>query len=447
MIRSRTILLALLLALPVPGRAQEDSTAVTGKKNTFTVDANILMRGELRYGGLPSSDGGTSAGAGTTTPKKAAFILERTRLAVGYERKWLSARVEAQHSGTWGSAENSQFSLYQAWVQLSSRQGLFAKVGRQNLSYDDQRIFGADEWAVTGMSHDALILGYEGKGHKLHLIGAYNQNLANINGGSYFSGGLQPYKAMEALWYHYDVPRTALGFSVLFADFGMQAGEKGVDEKIYHQQVTGAYVSYRPRIWSAEAAFYYQMGREEHGLPLRAWMCSAKASVKPVDPLKIVAGYDYLSGDVDFSPPKLGALGLPRHETVRGFNSLYGSHHKFYGAMDFFYVTAYYGGFTPGLQNAYLGISYSPVKNLTMGASYHFLATATSLKSAKGPLGHELESGISYTFLDCVTLSAGYTFMKGTETMVLLKRTTDNRTLHWGWIMLTVTPRLFSGKW
>ena len=443
----RFLLVLFLMLSPVLLRAQEDSTVVAEKKNTFTVDANILMRGEIRHGGLPATGEGENAEA--AKPGMAAFLLERTRLSIGYERKWLSASIEAQHSGTWGSAKNSQFSLYQAWVQLTSKQGLFAKVGRQNIEYDDERIFGSDDWAVTGMSHDALRLGYEGHGHKLHLIGAFNQNPENISGGTYFTGGLQPYKSMEALWYHCDVPKTGgLGISLLFANFGVQAGEQGKDEKVYYQQVTGAYVSYKPQMWSAEAAFYYQMGREEHGLPLRAWMCSAKASVKPVEPLKLVVGYDYLSGDDEFSPPPIGALGLSRHSVVRGFNSIYGSHNNFYGAMDFFYVTTYYGGFTPGLQNAYLGISYTPVKDhLTLGASYHFLATATPLRTAKGPLGHELESGISYTFLGCVKLSAGYTFMHGTETMVLLKRTTDNRTLHWGWLMLTVNPRIFTGRW
>ena len=33
----------------------------------------------------------------------------------------------------------------------------------------------------------------------------------NINGGTYFSGGIQPYKSMAALWYHYDVPAFPLG--------------------------------------------------------------------------------------------------------------------------------------------------------------------------------------------------------------------------------------------
>ena len=40
-----------------------------------------------------------------------------------------------------------------------------------------------------------------------------------------------------------------------------------------------------------------------------------------------------------------------------------------------------------------------------------------------------------------------YSYMRGTETMVILKKTSDNRQLRWGWIMLNVSPKFFSGKW
>ena len=44
-----------------------------------------------------------------------------------------------------------------------------------------------------------------------------------------------------------------------------------------------------------------------------------------------------LSIDADFATPYQGQIGMIQHKTIKGFSSLYGSHHKFYGAMDFFY--------------------------------------------------------------------------------------------------------------
>jgi hypothetical protein len=37
--------------------------------------------------------------------------------------------------------------------------------------------------------------------------------------------------------------------------------------------------------------------------------------------------------------------------------------------------------------------------------------------------------------------------MRGTDTMVALKRTNDNRQLQWAWIMLSVSPKLLSTIW
>ena len=407
------------------------------KENQFSIVLDAFSRGEIRKGGLPEE----------SDDNLASFIVERTLLKMSYERPGLIASVAAQHSGTWGSNETNSLNIYEAWTQLHSKGGFFAKVGRQSISYDDQRIFGADNWAMTAMSHDALKLGYEGHGHKIHLIGAYNQNNKNKNGGSYFSGGIQPYKSMEALWYHYDMPHIPLGASVLFMNVGMQNSDIVKDTCTFYQQLTGAYFSYRPSRFSAEAAFYYQFGKQEDGLPLEAWMASTKLAYRPQNNLRVYAGYDYLSGDKDFAVPAKGMIGLIRHRTIRGFSSIYGSHHKFYGAMDFFYVTTYNGGFTPGLQNIYIGSSYSPVKNLMLGLSYHYLVTATSLRDNDRSLGHEVELSASYRLMKDVTLGAGYSFMRGTKTMEALKRTSNDRQLQWAWLMLSVSPKVFTSMW
>ena len=37
--------------------------------------------------------------------------------------------------------------------------------------------------------------------------------------------------------------------------------------------------------------------------------------------------------------------------------------------------------------------------------------------------------------------------MRGTETMETLQRVSEKHRLHWGWVMLTVTPTLFTTGW
>ena len=429
----KRLFLILLAVLPLLARAQE---------NTFSVDADYLTRGEIRRGGIYVTEDGDALNS--------RFILSRTRLGASYSRDWLSARLTAQHADTWGSSAGNSLSMNEAWVKAQFPVGFFAQVGRQRLSYDDQRIFGADDWSMTGYSHDGLKLGFERAGHKVHLFGAYNQDVSNIDqGGTRFSGGIQPYKSLASLWYHYDIPKTGIGASLLFVNMGLEDNMVyiGEEPKTCFQQLAGTFLSWNPKHFGLEASYYHQWGKSNGGIPLNAWMASAKAMATPSEHWSFRVGYDYLSGEEDFPIPGEGDIGLVRHEIVRGFNSLYGSNHKFYGAMDFFYVSTYVNGFTPGLQNLYAGVSWTPVKPLSADAAYHFFSTAVPVQDAKQALGHEVELQLTWTIIPSVSLSAGYSFMQGTETMSILKRSTHNNRLHWGWLMLNVTPTFFKGKW
>lgn len=431
--------LCLLLALPLTSRAQEQEP-----ENTLTLNASVMARGELRYGGLPQTDEGDE--------KEARFLLERTRLGVDYQRKWLEVKVTAQHSGVWGQKGKGSFNLSDTWVKLTAKNGLFAQVGRQSLAYDDERILGSNDWSMTPYSHDALRLGYEGHGHKAHVILAYNQKEESTNGGTDYTteDGAYPHKSLVTAWYHYDLPHTPLGLSLLFMNIGMQRPEQqssDEDIKTEFQQLLGGFVSFRPERWNVEASYYRQMGKDEFHIPIQAWMASIKTEFTPNTQWKLTAGYDYLSGDDNPVVPKIGAIGLVRHEKVKGFSSVFGSHHRFYGLMDFFYVSAYYGGYTPGMQNWYLGASYKPIKPLTLSAQYHYLSTASKIDNADRTLGNEIELEANYQIMKDVSLSAGYSFMKGSSTLERLQRVEGRNKLHWAWIMLSVSPTIFTTKW
>lgn len=431
--------MALLLTGVLAAYGQEE------KKNQLDIDLNMLGHGELRIGGLspvPDEDGGFD--------EKAQFLLGRTRLTIGYKRPHLEAKVSAQHQGVWGQSGKGSFNLYEAWAQLNTKFGLFARVGRQVLSYDDERIIGSNDWAMASLSHDVLKLGYEGHGHKAHFIFGFNQNAENVSGGTYYVNGAQPYKIMHTLWYHYDLPKFPLGLSVLFMNIGMQGGEKGGKgdnaPRNRYQQLIGGYISYNPNRLTAEASYYHQLGRNEKNIKMDAWMASIKAQYQISRRVGAVVGYDYLSGDdYPYVRPK-GLIGMAHHEKIKYFNPVYGSHHKFYGMMDFFYVQAFSDSFSPGLQNLYAGASYSPLKGLNLRAAYHYLATTTNLRNAGRTLGHDIDIEASYRIIKDVNLALGFSFMAGTETMEKLKRADTDSNMKWAWFSLVVSPHILSFK-
>jgi hypothetical protein len=435
-------LLSLLMLLPGSAPAQD---------TLFTADLQMMSRGEIRNGGMKADSNNPSS------EDKSAFILDRERLILGYKRGWLETKLSVQHVGTWGREGTAGVSIFEGWGKMTARNGLFAQIGRLALQYDDERIIGADDWVMVPMTHDALRLGYEGHGHQLHTILAYNQNLRALSEpGSYYKDGSRPYKTMQTVWYHYDVPKVPLGVSLLFMNIGMQAGvegksgEVGVAPHTEWQQLYGGYLKYAPPHLTLEGSYYRQTGHDEKMVKLDTWMAAVKATydLSTVNsPLSFQAGYDYLSGDDYVVVLDPGSMGLPYHGVNKGFDPVYGSHHKFYGAMDFFYISTYVNGFTPGLQNAYIGFTYKPLNEVSLSATYHYLATGIELEGLNKTLGHEVELEAIYDITKDIKLSAGFSYMTGTETMERLKRASDDGSLRWAWLSLKLSPRLFSVKY
>ena len=437
-----SLFLFATLSLCYTAAAQEADSL----KNKINIGLNYLSHGEECSGGLPPSKT-------EVVEEHSNFLFGRFRITVGYERDWLEMRGIVQNSAIWGSAGNMTLSLYEGWVKMNSKWGGFAQVGRVALSYDDERIIGPNDFAMAANSHDVLRLGYEGYGHKFHAILAYNQDAANVYANTYYNDSPLPYKNMQTLWYHYDVPKFPLGASLLFMNIGMQAGVQGDPNnkpRNEYQQLFGGYIKLNPSFLTLEGSYYRQRGRNVDAnmqdVPLEAWMASVKVTVEPSEYYGFEGGYDYLSGD-DYVPvPPPGALGLPQHKIYKGFAPLYGSRIKFYGMMDYFYQSAYINGFTPGLQDAFGGIYGHPVKNLTCSATYHYLAVATDLKGLERTLGHSVELAASYKFNDYLSLAVGYTQMDGTETMNRLKQSDKSKYLRWGWFSLVISPKTFSHK-
>ena len=438
------IKIALIIMLSLAGTtafADETCDSVaTDQSHEFSVKGELMARGEYREGALLSP-----------TSNTAKFILERTRLLFNYKQPHIEVQLTPQHCGVWGTADGGTFTLRETWAKLDGS-GFFAKVGRQSLTYDDERIIGLDDWSMTSAYHDALKLGYEGGGHKIHTVFAYNQNDDNTNGGSVYRDGGQVYKAMQLLWYHYDFSPT-FGASALFVNTGMQAADS---DGTINQQLVGGYAKFAPRNISLEASYYCQMGHNEFTMPIKAWMWSAEGNWNFAPNWNFNLGYYHLSGDKHYYtviPSKKGTndLGNTESQLIRqthahAFNLIFGSHHQFYGAMEFFYLTDFYGGYSPGLQDLHTGFQYKKEEHFSIDANYHLLSTSVKLPGLRHTLGHELELSASWKFLDCATLSAGYSYMDGTHTMKAIKQPDDRSNLNWAWIMLVVKPEFFGLK-
>src|SRR5690606_2000839 len=125
----------------------------------FSLDGEFRPRAEYRNGFgtiIPEND---DAGFGIST---------RIRLNAGYAAESYKFYVSFQDVLVWGENmqllpydQNNSFAVFEAWGELALGSGFSTKLGRQIISYDDERIFGALDWAQQGRNHDAALIHYK----------------------------------------------------------------------------------------------------------------------------------------------------------------------------------------------------------------------------------------------------------------------------------------------
>lgn len=409
-------------------------TQNTEKENEFTMSMQIRPRAEYRNGALyPRLEG----------QEAASFINNRARLSMDYKRSDLEIKMSAQHVGVWGQDpqidKNGRFILNEAWAKLDFGQGFFAQLGRQTLVYDDERILGGLDWNVAGRYHDALKLGYANKNNEVHLILAFNQNDEKPIGGTYYDSSTgQPYKNMQTVWYHYKADNVPFGASLLFMNLGLETGDKATqDSHTRYLQTMGTYLTYKNSGWNLDGAFYYQMGKNKAAQKVSAFMASATAAYSFNKTWGAVVSFDYLSGNDG------------EGDKFKAFDPLYGTHHKFYGAMDYFYASAFANG-APGLMDGRLGVRFRPSAKVDMELNYHYFATAVDPEKNSDlnkSLGSEVDYQINWSIMKDVKLSAGYSFMLGTKSMDYVKGGNHGSWQDWGWVSININPKVFFTKW
>ncbi len=155
-------------------------------------------------------------------------------------------------------------------------------------------------------------------------------------------------------------------------------------------------------------------------------------------------GVDYLSGDDESTTDK-----------VEGWAPKYGTNHKFYGFMDYFYVGNGHGGVdakSAGLIDIYLQTAFKLSEKAKLVGHLHYFSApeartnATTGESYDGYLGTELDLVFNYALAQGVSLSAGYSQMFGiSDTMKQLKfgdpTTKIGDMQSWGWLMIAFTPK------
>src|SRR5690554_596254 len=271
------------------------------------------------------------------------LVNQRTRLSLGYKQERLQVRFSLQNTRIWGDVplqtpkDQNGIAVFEANAAYEVAEDFSIKLGRQVLSYDNQRIFAQSDWAPQGLTHDALVFTFLPAAAQRLDIG-----LALNNNGDFLLDTPYPianYKNMQYLWYHME--GKGMGLSLLALNNGYEYQMEPDFWAIRYRQTFGGYFDFQRNSWSGDAAAYFQTGAVANQ-DLQAWYVSANLSYHFTDSWSTSLGGEYLSGS------------SPGSEDNKSFSPLFGNSHAFNGFMDYFYAGNHHN--SVGLMDVYASL-------------------------------------------------------------------------------------------
>ena len=387
------------------------------------VDAELRPRVEYRHGFKTLFPDNADA---------ALFTSQRTRLNIAHSIEKLNFYVSVQDVRVWGdvpqlnNSDNNGLSLHQAWAEILLDANYSLKLGRQEIIYDDSRIFGNVGWAQQARSHDLALFKYKKGVFKANLGLAFNQSKENLTGTNLTTPNT--YKAMQYIWLHKEWSNFSGSF--LFLNNGLQS-----TDGLKYSQTIGTHLKTKQNNLQLAANLYYQFGNDVVNNDLSAYLLGLEANYKLNDKTTVGLGTELQSGnDYDVAAGENNA-----------FSPLYGTNHKFNGFMDYFYVGNHANNV--GLFDIYAKANFklNPKSSLTAFV-HNFSAAADINATVSKQLGTEIDLIYAYQYTKEIGFKAGYSQMFASEGMEALKGIADNNTNNWGWVMVTINPTLFTSK-
>jgi hypothetical protein len=368
------------------------------------------------------------------------------------------------------------------------------KIGRQELIYDDSRLIGNLDWLQQGRRFDMAFLKAVHHGWQVDLGYAFNQNgeafteiqyapgnvapfvkdtngqlvptpagmipILGANGNSAENGspsfanpansnaGNQNYKNFLSLYIAKKLNQTKVSFLFFKDEFG-QYTKRSVptsnggalwgrffDKRATNDRFTfGGMVN--PVFGNAsgfgkiafQGAYYHQLGEDRDGKGLNAYHLTTSASYSK-GKFSVGPGFDILSGSSTSTPS----------DKSKRFDPLYGTPHKFWGFMDFFYAPT--GSPEAGLKDYYLKSRFT-ANTFSIAADFHRFDTYHAPAAGGKHLAHELDLTTSYTLNKFTTIDLGYSHAWATQNLASAKGLTiasPDKSPDFVYLMINIRP-------
>lgn len=193
-----------------------------------------------------------------------------------------------------------------------------------------------------------------------------------------------------------------------------------------------------------QVAYYAQSGKNRDGVEMKSAYHYTASATYQKGKISFTPGYDVLSGN--------DATTVEDEK----FDPLYGTPHRHWGYMDYFYVGT--GSPAGGLKNPYLKFKYTG-NTLSAGLDFHLFSIDENMNKADGTfidkkLGNEFDFMLNYNMNKFTNVELGYSLMNATNSMPFAKgqaktdavAETYKTTGNWFYAMIRFTPDFFYTK-
>jgi hypothetical protein len=389
------------------------------------------------------------------------YFLFREKFHLGYKRDWLTVYGEARDSRTASDErkphpETDPLDLHQGYFLLGNPKEfpLTLKLGRQELSYGDERLIGAFDWNNIGRVFDAAKVRYENRGFWIDAFASrvvlpdpdeFNEaNDYDFLSGIYASSrALLPKNETQI----YFLARNVSPESPAAIGTGLPAFMTGATARDIY--TLGLRVKSSPGefgAWDYDAEIAGQLGNFKSAAGRRldheafaAHVAGGYTWTNLFGKPRVGLEYNYATGDSDPTDGK--------HQT---FDNLLPTNHKFYGYMDFVSWQ--------NIHNARVTGSLKPLRNLVLTLDYHafwlaaendffYQASGTPRNSggyginanAGSYVGSEIDFIATYNILKGAALQAGYGhFFVGDYVKNSLPATGGAKNADWVYLQMTL---------
>jgi len=397
------------------------------------------------------------------------WFEQRFRIGIALKPvSWLKIYAQAQDirefnarrpniPGTSGAEGDDSFDLRQGYVEIGDydRCPFSMKIGRQELSYGDERLVGVSDWTNYARTFDAAKIVYKGQSFSVE---AFTSTPAVITRGRYDQSDLFNGDELhrELVFSGLYLTLNALPFGTWdFYSFVLDQarGNASYVQGSLHTAVTEGsltdrsdFVTLGTRIkgdpnklrgFEFSGEFAYQAGTVR-GLDLNTCAVNGGVGYNFLDAgwrPRVFLEYNYASGDKN-----------PTDGDIETFQNLFPTNHKFYGIMDLFSWQ--------NMHDAHVSFSVKPAKPLTAQVDYYAhwiannddawyrsngLATVRPLnaaaRNARSYQGSELDFILTWDVMKNIQLQGGYAhFFAGSY----LEDTGAHDDANFGYVMATL---------